>query len=300
MVAFQVRPEQPDQVPGQVGQGDIVHRGLAFPQVIHEQVADRAALHLVAVDQFLDGALPGGLQERPAGDRRVRPQVPQAVQQPVGQQPPGTAGAGLVHRVEQGEVVPDRDVADQAARARQDHGDAAQRQACLARGNPVRIGLDEVPQRGIPVRVAAGGHRRDDPVRCLADHPAQPRADDVRADQHEQAGLEAVPVVRRGGLAGGLPPPHRQVQPLLLGQVLSAGGLPPLLPAAAGEAGQPVQDPRGSVAAVASAVGRPERRRVDPGDDLPGAEQAGRPCGFIRARGKGAPQAGMRTSDSLR
>ena len=146
MVAFQVRPEQPDQVPGQVGQGDIVHGGLAFPQVIHEQVADRAALHLVAVDQFLDRALPGCLKERPPGDRRVRPQVPQAVQQPVGQQPPGTAGSGLVHRIEQGEVVPDRDVADQAALACQDHGDAAQRQACLARGNPVRVGIDETLQ----------------------------------------------------------------------------------------------------------------------------------------------------------
>ena len=73
MVTFQVRPEQPDQIPGELGQRDVIHGGLAFPQVVYEQVADRAALHLVAVDQFLDGALPGGLQERPAGDRRVRP-----------------------------------------------------------------------------------------------------------------------------------------------------------------------------------------------------------------------------------
>ena len=251
VVAFQVRPEQADQIACEVGQGDVVHGGLAFLQVIHEQVADRAALHLVAVDQFLDGALPGGLQERAAGDRRVRPQVPQAVQQPVGQQPPGAAGAGLAHRIEQLEVIPDRDVADQGALARQDHGDAAQREACLARGNPVWVGVDEALQRGVPVRVAAGGHRRDDPVRCLADHPAQRRADDVRADQHEQARLKAVPVMRRGGPAGDLPPLHRQVQPLLLGQGLSAGRLPPLLPAVAGEAGQPVQDPRGSVAPVA-------------------------------------------------
>ena len=72
-VAFQVRPEQPDQIPGELGQRDIIHGGLAFPQVVYEHAADRAALHLVAVDQFLGGALPGGLQERPAGDRRVRP-----------------------------------------------------------------------------------------------------------------------------------------------------------------------------------------------------------------------------------
>ena len=150
------------------------------------------------------------------------------------------------------------------------------------------------------MRVAAGGHRRDDPVRCLADHPAECRADDVRADQHEQARLEAVPVVRCDGPAGCLPPLHRQVQPLLLGQVLCAGCLPPLLPAVTGEAGQPAQDPRGSVAPVARAVGRPERRRVDPGDDLPGAEQAGRPGGFIRARREGAPQVSMRASDGLR
>ena len=72
-----------------------------------------------------------------------------------------------MHRIEQLEVVPDRDVADQAALACQDHGDAAQRQACLARGNPVRVGIDETAVGvGAAIDVGAGWGRvsRDDRI----------------------------------------------------------------------------------------------------------------------------------------
>jgi hypothetical protein len=164
VVAFQVRPEQPGQVAGELGQGGVVDGGLALAQVVREQVPDRAALELVAVDQFLHRALPGGLEEHTAGCRRVRAQVTQSVQKPVGQQPPGTASARLAHGVEQVKVVPDCDVADHAALAGQDHGDTAERQPCLARGYPVRICVDEVLQRPVTVRIAAGGHHRDDPA----------------------------------------------------------------------------------------------------------------------------------------
>ena len=47
-----------------VPQGHVVDRGLAFLQVVHEQVPDRAAGDRVAVDEFLDGALPGAAGSR--------------------------------------------------------------------------------------------------------------------------------------------------------------------------------------------------------------------------------------------
>ena len=105
MVLFEIGPEQPDQIAGQFGEGGVVQRGLAFPQVVDEQVPDGTALHLVTVDEFLDRPLAGRLEEGPAGGRRAGPQVSQGVQEPVGQQPAGAAGPGVAHRVEQVEIT---------------------------------------------------------------------------------------------------------------------------------------------------------------------------------------------------
>jgi hypothetical protein len=41
---FKIGPEALRQGVGEVLQAGVVHRGLAFAQVVHEQVADRAAL----------------------------------------------------------------------------------------------------------------------------------------------------------------------------------------------------------------------------------------------------------------
>jgi hypothetical protein len=53
MVLFEVGPEPHRQVAGEHLQAGVVHGGLAFPQVVHEQVPDGPALQLVAVDELL-------------------------------------------------------------------------------------------------------------------------------------------------------------------------------------------------------------------------------------------------------
>ncbi len=129
MVLLKIDPEQPDEIAGQFGEAVVVQRGLAFTQVVDEKVPDGAALHLVTVDEFLDRPLAGRLEEGPAGGRCAGSQMSQGVQQPVGQKPAGAAGPGVAHRIEQVEVVTHGNVADQAALAGQDHGDAGERQA---------------------------------------------------------------------------------------------------------------------------------------------------------------------------
>ena len=56
---FEVGPEPLRQIVSQALQAGVVHRRLAFGQIVHEQVADRATLQHVAVDQF------GGLDAAP-------------------------------------------------------------------------------------------------------------------------------------------------------------------------------------------------------------------------------------------
>ncbi len=52
VVAFQIAPEQPSQVEGQVPQGRVVEHRLALGQVRDEQVTNRAAGDAMAVDQL--------------------------------------------------------------------------------------------------------------------------------------------------------------------------------------------------------------------------------------------------------
>jgi hypothetical protein len=57
-MAFQVGPEVPGQLLGESIQAAVVQGGLAFLQVIDDQVADRPAGGLVAVDELGGAALP--------------------------------------------------------------------------------------------------------------------------------------------------------------------------------------------------------------------------------------------------
>ena len=59
MVAFQVGPEQPDQIAGELGQGDIVHGRLAFPQVIHQMRWRRTVVSQADTLNFIAGGLTG-------------------------------------------------------------------------------------------------------------------------------------------------------------------------------------------------------------------------------------------------
>jgi hypothetical protein len=60
VMPLQVGPEQVAQEVREGFQAGVVQRGLAFPQVVHQQVADRAAGQGVSVDELIGCALPGG------------------------------------------------------------------------------------------------------------------------------------------------------------------------------------------------------------------------------------------------
>jgi len=70
-------PEQAGQGRGDGLHAGVVQCGLSFPQVVHEQVADRLALQPVAVDQFLGGELPPGHAKRPDRGRGVAGEGPE-------------------------------------------------------------------------------------------------------------------------------------------------------------------------------------------------------------------------------
>jgi hypothetical protein len=62
VVVLEVGPEVPPELLGQGVQAPVVQGGLAFLQVVDQQVTDRAAGQLVAVDQLGRAALPDGQQ----------------------------------------------------------------------------------------------------------------------------------------------------------------------------------------------------------------------------------------------
>ncbi len=82
VVALQVLPEAPAQEVGQVLQACVVQRGLTLPQVVDQQVADRAALEVIAVDELFWGELAGGA-EFPQPGWRLDAEDPHLVQHPV-------------------------------------------------------------------------------------------------------------------------------------------------------------------------------------------------------------------------
>ena len=62
VVEFQVAPEQLAQAEREVLQRRVVDRGLAFPQIFGEQVADRLAFDAVPADQLRRGQLAAGVE----------------------------------------------------------------------------------------------------------------------------------------------------------------------------------------------------------------------------------------------
>ena len=106
------RQNRPARTCGQVAQGGVVDRGLAFAQVVHEQVADRPAGDAVAVDQLLAVSCPGVLNARTvAGPPAGRPRRRAAAGRSTGcaLPPPRDASASSV---QQFHAVADGDVAD--------------------------------------------------------------------------------------------------------------------------------------------------------------------------------------------
>ena len=152
MVGFQVGPEHA-QLAGQLFEAAVVHRRLAFAQVIDEQVTDGLAGEPVTVDHFLRRALARGAQlAQPA--RRGRAENPHLAQQPVtgGAVAAGRAGhIGL--GIQQLQHITDPDIGEHAAPGSQDDRGPAQRvtAGCFGHG---RIAVTHRAQPREPIRVA--------------------------------------------------------------------------------------------------------------------------------------------------
>ena len=187
VVQLEVLPEPLAQVVGQGPQAVVVQSGLAFAQVVHEQVADGPACELVTVDQLAGGLLASGAQFPQPGGSPVT-EDPQLVQYLVEERAvtwPSREHAGL--DVQQFQDVADGDVGQGAALGSDDHraslqspqprpgGDAKVLIAlCRQPREPVRItGLAKVAGEGS--FYCRGGHK-----------PAQRGTKQISADRHLQ------------------------------------------------------------------------------------------------------------------
>jgi hypothetical protein len=181
MVDLEIVPEKAGQGAGQAPQRRVVDRGLAFPQVIDDQGADRLAGDGVTVDQLLHGQLPGRL-ECPDRGRRGRREGPQRVQQLV-EVRAGVAAAGDEH-LQQFQAIADGDAGDRAALGRQDRSDPAGRQVLGRRAG--RVGARQRGQRGEAAGVAGPGHLGGEVLRDRgSQQPPQAGPDHIAADQRE-------------------------------------------------------------------------------------------------------------------
>jgi hypothetical protein len=240
MVGFQIRPEHA-QLAGQLFQAPVIHPGLAFPQVVHQQVTDGPAGQVMPVDHLLRSPLARGAQfPQPAG--RCRAEGPQLAKQPVtgrGRGPGGAEHAGL--GVQQLQQVADPDAVEHPALGGHDHRGPPHRMgAGGCRHRAARPVLAQVPEPREALRVAECGHgARQFGVASGPDQPGKRRAHYVAGDHRDQrrrqragpAHAREVPAARPPG--GQLPPGG----PGLLG----AACQPPLLPAVTVLVLQPVQ-----------------------------------------------------------
>ena len=213
MVGFQVRPEHA-QLAGQLFQAPVIHPGLAFPQVVDQQVTDGPAGQVMPVDHLLRGPLARGAQF-PQPRRRCRAEGSQLAQQPVagrGLAPGGTEHAGL--GIEQLQDVADLDISEHPALGGQDHRSPAQRvMAGRLRHRAAGPGLAQVPEPREALRVAGCGHGprqlsvvpgSDQPRQGRAHHVAGDHRDQRRRQRAEPAHAREVPAARPPG--GQLPP----------------------------------------------------------------------------------------------
>lgn len=121
MVAFQVGPEVPGQHRGQLAQVGVVLSLGALGEVVDQQVPDRVAGDLVALDQIGGTARSGGARRAQARWRVGREHC-QVAQHPVGQRCGTNFGIGCLVVLEQLKQIPDRDVVDGAALGHDDVG----------------------------------------------------------------------------------------------------------------------------------------------------------------------------------
>jgi hypothetical protein len=205
-------PEQPGQGRGDRVQAGVVECGLPFPQVVHEQVADRLALQAVSVDELLDGQLSLGHAERADGGRGAGGEDPEGVQAEV-EVDLLLAAAGVDQPLGIGHLhaVPDGDVGDGAALAGQNGRDPGGREPGICPGRR-RPGFRQLAQPGEPGGVAHFRHDRGQVPVGPGHHPGHAGADHVPAGEHQQPRRQVVLVIG-GRKAVVAQPAQRERQP---------------------------------------------------------------------------------------
>ena len=185
--------------------------GQALVQVVDQQVPDRAAGQVIAVDQLPGGQLAADARvEHPRPGRGARRQEARRVQQLVEVRSSVIAvSPGTRTGLQQLQAVPDGDIASHAALDGHDDRDLEHRPA--GGGDADRRRPGGLLQRGEAGRIPDAGHvggqmRR----RRRGQQPAQVRPDHVAADQQSQGAAEAAPY---GLVAGRDPSSVLEVQP---------------------------------------------------------------------------------------
>jgi hypothetical protein len=267
VVGLQVFPKQLAQAERQRSQRGEVQRRLAFPQVVHQHVADGPAGDVVAVDHLLDGDLPLGLAADGAdcrwgsiGECAHRVQQLVEVRARVA---PAPAQQQFGHL----DAVPGGDVANHAALGGHHGGDPAQ---CAVFGVGVRgVLAANRDQLREPFRVAAAGHLNGQHLhRPRRQKPRQARPDHITADQHENGAAQGVEVVLLpcAGRAVAPQPPDYAVPPSDVAGRVGAADQPPVLPSPPGMVLQPAQDlsDAGATAGLRAGSVEDKRRREQP------------------------------------
>lgn len=283
MVGLQVLPEVQGEHAREVFETGVVQGRLAFGEVVDDEIADRPAFELIAVDQLIGGELPGEHSQGPQGGGGVRRELPHVLEEGVEQEPAVTTpllqGDGL--GLPQFDAVTDGDVADSTALGEEDHRDLGASLEPGSGGQHDRVGGFFDPGESRWVAVLNHGLA---PVAGL-DDPQQERqvgADDICDEKAEQPASQCL---LPGALSALGQPGQHHVGPLQA-QCVRRGGLPSLLPCRPGEGFEPAEDLAGAVPTVF--VHRfdtcSQRRSVDPGQDrLAGLLGCG-PCGGPRPR----------------
>ena len=286
VVRLDVGPEPHPQVVGQRVHAGVVQRGLTLPQVVHQQVTDRAADQPVAVDQLLGGPLPAGAQlpQRPG---RLLAQDAELAQGPVEQRAAGrrVGPRPVVLGGEQLHDVPDGDVGERAALRRDDQGASVER---LVPGHArhTRIALTQCPQPSESAGIPRGGEVADQgtlPGRP-GEQPVQRGSDEVGGDQHRQRlGQRGLP--RRDTVTSLVQPSCRHLSPCRSYRVGPAAQ-PAILPGQPRLIRQPVEhQPHAQHAGVlAAGVRRHERCAGQPHQRLGAGCPGGRPRCRARTR----------------
>ncbi len=244
VAVFQVFPEPQAQRRGQAGEGAVVDAGLAFAQVVHEQVADGLAGQPVAVDELGGGELSGEpAVDHPDRSRRARRKCPGHVQELVEER--GVHAGVVVYlngALQQLHAVTGGDVGDHPALGGHDHGDPLGRRAGRVRGKAA--GRRQFPQGRDPGRVAGPAHLPPELARGAGgQQPGQAWAQDIAADQLDQAAAEHRPdLLARHRAAGATEIGQDLVPPVGPPVGARAGGVPAFLPRRPRVQLEPVED----------------------------------------------------------